>query len=88
MPKLWLGKYRKRHHEKELIFYLISLALFIACNEEPVGQTPLDNIAPGKVSDINVTNIPGGAYLTYKLPDDEDLLYVKAIYQLKEEENG
>lgn len=70
--------------KKNLFFILISLALFIACNEEPVGQTPLDNIAPGKVSDINVTNIPGGAYLTYKLPDDEDLLYVKAIYQLKE----
>ena len=48
--------------KKNLFFILISLALFIACNEEPVGQTPLDNIAPGKVSDINVTNIPGGAY--------------------------
>ena len=33
---------------------------------------------------MNVKNIPGGAILSYTLPDDEDLLYVKAVYNLKE----
>jgi hypothetical protein len=32
------------------------------------------------VSDVKVENTAGGARLTYTLPDDEDLLYVKAVY--------
>jgi hypothetical protein len=48
--------------------------------EEPVGQQPVDSVPPGKVSGVQITNIPGGAVLTYTLPEDEDLLYVKAVY--------
>jgi hypothetical protein len=52
-----------------------------ACSgEEPIGQQPMDSVPPGKVSGVQVRNIPGGAVLTYTLPDDEDLLYVKAVY--------
>jgi hypothetical protein len=51
-----------------------------ACDEEPVGQQPVDGAAPGAVSNLTVENIAGGALLTYTLPDDEDLLYVKAVY--------
>jgi hypothetical protein len=32
------------------------------------------------VSDVKIENTAGGAKLTYTLPDDEDLLYVKAVY--------
>ncbi len=59
-----------------------------SCEEEPVGQQPLDNIAPGAVTDVNVKNTAGGAILTYTLPEDEDLLYVKAVYQLKDGVNS
>jgi len=67
-------------------YILICLLMFIAyaCKEEPIGQTPVDSVPPGEVSNVEVTNIPGGAYFTYTLPDDEDLLYVKAVYRLKE----
>jgi hypothetical protein len=67
-------------------FLLLVVLSFIAfgCSEEPVGQQPIDNVAPGAITDVKVDNIPGGAILTYKLPSDEDLLYVKAIYILKD----
>ncbi len=65
-----------------LLFVLACIA--VACNDEPIGQTPVDNIPPGPVSNIKVENTPGGAILTYTLPQDEDLLYVKAVYSLKD----
>jgi hypothetical protein len=54
--------------------------LFYACEEEPVGQQPIDSVPPAPVSDVKVENIAGGALLSYALPADEDLLYVKAVY--------
>ncbi len=38
--------------------------------------------APGVVSNIKVTNLAGAALITYTLPDNENLLYVKALYTL------
>ena len=66
------------------LFLIFVLLLVVSCDEEPIGQIPIDNVAPGKVSDVKVENVKGGAILTYKLPKDEDLLYVKAIYSLRE----
>lgn len=70
---------------KRLLLYSILLLIGVlqACKEEPVGQTPTDGEAPGKLSDVKVTNIPGGAMFTYKLPLDQDLLYVEAKYDMK-----
>lgn len=65
---------------------LLSVVLFFNCSEEKRPEIIMDNISPGIVTDVQVTNIPGGAILKYKLPDDEDLLYVKAEYSLKEKE--
>jgi hypothetical protein len=64
------------------ICFLVFLAGFVwyACDEEPIGQQPTDKVPPGAVSGVKVENTAGGAKLTYTLPDDEDLLYVKAVY--------
>jgi len=51
-----------------------------SCEEEVVGQTPTDSKAPGKVTNVQATSIPGGARITYDLPSDPDLLYVKAVW--------
>ena len=67
-----------------IFIFIFLIIIAISCKEEPVGQQPLDNIAPGMVTDVRVENTPGGAILKYKLPEDEDLLYVKAVYQLKD----
>lgn len=65
-------------------FYIIIISIVaFACSEEPIGQQPIDADPPGPVSNVSVENIPGGAVLNYSLPDDEDLLYVKAVYSLK-----
>lgn len=70
---------------KNIIFILTMLGfLVLGCKEEPNGQQPIDKIPPEPVSNIKVENTPGGAILTYILPADEDLLYVKAVYSLKE----
>lgn len=66
-----------------LIMLFLGFIIF-SCEEEPIGQIPLDNVPPGPVSNVQVENISGGAILTYTLPEDEDLLYVKGVYSLKE----
>lgn len=58
--------------------------LVFSCEEEKFGHTPTDNDPPGKVTNVSVENISGGAILTYTLPEDEDLLYVKGVYSLKD----
>lgn len=58
------------------------IPLFYSCKEEYIGQYPVDSVAPKPVSDVVVENIPGGAILTYTLPEEDDLLCVKAVYTL------
>lgn len=67
-------------------FLLLAVLVFIAfaCKDEPVGQQPTDDVVPGAISNVKVQNTPGGAILTYKLPTDEDLLYIKAVFNLKD----
>ncbi len=71
---------------KKIIIILFAIATFISCNEEPdsIGQTAVDSTAPGEITNIQVENGPGSAKITYDLPDDEDLLYVKATYKVNE----
>lgn len=65
-----------------LIYSLIVLAgIFQACKEEMVGQPATDSTAPGQLTDVQIENIAGGAIFTYKLPIDEDLLYIEAQYE-------
>ena len=67
---------------KKFLILLLSLNFFLACTEEDRGQYPLDSVAPGKISSVSVTNHPGGALISYAIPGDDDLLYVKALYKL------
>ncbi len=65
------------------IFILMIIPfLYMGCKEESIGQYPVDSIAPNPVSNVKVQNTKGGAVLTYNIPDDKDLLYVKAMYEL------
>jgi hypothetical protein len=65
---------------KNSFVILAAGVLMYACEEEPIGQQPVDSVPPGAVSNVQVENIAGGALLSYTLPADEDLLYVKAVY--------
>lgn len=66
------------------MMFLVTGLFLQACTEEPVGQQPMDSVAPGKVTDVTVKNIAGGAIVHYTLPTDEDILYVKAVYTLND----
>lgn len=63
------------------ILFLLPILLW-CCKEEFVGQPSIDNTPPGKISNPEVINTPGGANIVYKVPSDPNLLYVKAYYRL------
>ncbi len=65
-----------------LLLWLVCSVFLTSCEEEYIGQYPVDNIPPQKVSNPVVTNLKGGATIKYDLPGDKDLLYVKALYTL------
>jgi hypothetical protein len=56
--------------------------MFESCKQENL-NTPIvtNNNPPGKVSNVSVVNQNGKAVLSYTLPSDKDLLYVKAVYE-------
>lgn len=55
-----------------------------ACTDKPGTHLPVDKdpAAPMKAFDIKTENLPGGALITYSLPDDPRLLYVEASYEM------
>ena len=68
--------------KKVYLLTVVLLCLFYSCSKEEIGQYPVDGVAPGEIKTPEVRNIPGGAIISYIIPDDEDLLYVKVIYKL------
>lgn len=66
---------------KYLYLFLTVLFLF-SCKDVEQGPIDHDGIAPGQVTDIHIKPLPGGAEISYQLPDDTDLLYVEAVYRL------
>ena len=65
---------------KRFYSLLFVLALLPACKEYYIGQYPVDDVPPAKVINAVVENFPGRVVITYDLPNDTDLLYVKAVY--------
>lgn len=64
-----------------IIFFL---AVFIlGCKEEQLKPLAEGGKAPGPVSNVQVLNLPGKVTLTYSLPADPELLYVKAVYEIR-----
>lgn len=64
------------------IYIFIACLFFIGCEEDKRGPIEDDDRAPGIVTDVTVKNLAGRSVIKYKLPDDSDLLYIKAKYQL------
>ncbi|MDD3853653.1 MAG: DUF4959 domain-containing protein, partial [Syntrophomonadaceae bacterium] len=75
---------------KRAFVYIIMTAMisFWSCIEEKNWSDPKDDIPPKPVTNVVVENLHGGAMITYTLPDDNDLLGVKATYTLTRDENG
>jgi hypothetical protein len=60
------------------------MALFLAsCNEDPIGQPPVDGVRPNPLTNVRAVGRPGGAYIFYKVPDnDTDISYVKGEFEV------
>ena len=55
----------------------------VSCEFQNIDWQPgTDSIAPGTVSNVSVENLPGGAKITYDLPDEKDLAFVEANYTI------
>ena len=61
----------------------INLALFACSKTERLDYLDKDQPAPTQVTDVAITATPGGAVITYRLPDDRNLSYVKAVYEIQ-----
>lgn len=72
----------KRYKIKYFLFAIAVMFTF-SCKEEGTLQ-PLEKStqAPDAVSNVRVDNQAGKALITYSLPPQKDLLYVKAVYSL------
>lgn len=69
---------------KKSIFLVITILIFWSCSEIKDWSDPKDTTPPGKITGPEYQSLPGGAKITYKLPDDNDILGVKAIYSYKD----
>jgi hypothetical protein len=67
---------------KTYYILIVFVCFFLSCKESELGQTATDSVSPAPIKAPAVENVPGGAVITYTIPEDEDLLYVKAIYTL------
>ncbi|GGC39282.1 hypothetical protein GCM10011386_34200 [Parapedobacter defluvii] len=64
--------------------YILASSFVWSCSDVRDWSDPVDKEAPGVVRDVAVRNVNGGAVISYTLPDDDDLLGVKAVYVLND----
>ena len=65
-------------------FLLITLLLLLlqSCDEKQLEPITESMGKPQKVTDVQVEVVPGGAVISYRIPNVEDILGVKGIYTL------
>ena len=65
-------------------FPILLMAIgWISCQEETNSYLDGNAPAPAQITDIKVEATPGGAIITYKIPIDPNLSYVKALYDIQ-----
>jgi hypothetical protein len=74
---------------KNLNIFLILLftsGFFFSCKHEVLDHEPLfgDKTKPSPVTNVKVTNVEGGAIITYDVHADPSILYVQADYSVNE----
>ncbi|GHS96705.1 hypothetical protein FACS189421_02200 [Bacteroidia bacterium] len=68
---------------KTIYFYLIGLAfLLFSCEEKTLEPVSASKGKPAVVTQITTEATAGGVIISYRIPNDEDILGVKAIYTL------
>ncbi|MGN8068547.1 DUF5000 domain-containing lipoprotein [Mucilaginibacter sp. SG564] len=70
----------------QLLMGLLMIGI-ISCKRNDgfnTGPISTDKTKPGVVTNIKVDNFNGGSYITYNLPNSENLLYVLAKYSIRD----
>lgn len=65
---------------KNIIYALLLSLCICSCSEDHVGQTPTDGVPPLSIEDVKIESMPGGAKITYTIPKETDISYVKGEY--------
>ncbi len=69
---------------KRFIFLLVTTSLiWSSCKKETHSSLYPGDSKPAQLAKAQVTNLAGAAKLTYSLPDDNSILYVKATYEIR-----
>jgi hypothetical protein len=63
-----------------LFLMFLGTIIISGCKEKDIFE--VDTTPPSQISNVTFRPINGGAVFKYKLPKDEDFLYVKAVYTL------
>ena len=75
---------QSRHLNRLLLLISVVALANNSCREDKFAPVKDDGTAPGSIHDVRVSNQAGGAKISYGLPDSENLLYIKAVYSLKQ----
>jgi hypothetical protein len=65
--------------KRAVLLALLSFGL-LSCTELPIGQTPTDNVPPAPLKNVVITPTNGGALVSYSLPNEDDISYVKCEF--------
>lgn len=67
---------------KKYLGAILVLVLLVACKDNTIlcPYDFTDSVRPGQITVTNVKSVAGGAVITYDVPSDEDLMYIKATY--------
>ncbi len=69
--------------KKISLLLTVLFCMFLGCEND--GHIPINSGAaiPLTISNPEVENLPGAARISYTVPNDKELLYIKAVYELK-----
>lgn len=71
---------------KQILYICCLLFLFSSCKQDVQEPIINDGAAPGAVSNVSIVNLNGAAEISYTVPSDQDLLYIKAVYRTRKGE--
>lgn len=75
--------FKSLHFSRLLWGIVILAALWQGCTKETNAYIDSKAPAPAQISDLKVAATPGGAIITYNIPKDPNIFYVKAEYEIQ-----
>lgn len=70
--------------KKIYLFMVLALMIWASCTEKQLEPITKSLGKPAVPTEINVEPISGGVVISYRVPNVEDILGVKAVYSLSD----